>query len=331
MSIDTTRRAHPNKEKTKLCVQDAIQEPVRSSDKPKVRGGLLPLAKELITRYNVNECATRAQALSFVGIVSLVPLMLCGLAGLSFLIRDPMQAAEYLRGVITRLLPGQQVAQAAEDFIRQANIVETARTLMHGKWWAITFGVGSLVWAALSLVVSATTPINAAWEVKETRGFIRLRMTCLGVLLATGTLFILSFLPTSGPNFVRNLHIPWMGLPHPAPYWVDALFEVVACGIDISMFVLLYRILPNTSVSWRAALFGGAITGFLWELFKKVFAIYLSHSGASNKLYGAMGGAFLLISWIYYSCTLLVIGPILCRMYHEHCEEGGVVASASQN
>ena len=72
----------------------------------------------------------------------------------------------------------------------------------------------------------------------------------------------------------------------------------------------------------------GAIIGsfFPWELFKKGFALYLSHSGGSNKAYGAMGGAFLLITWIYYSCTVLLIGPILCKMYHEHCEEGGVTA-----
>jgi membrane protein len=321
--------SNPASEAPKPGVPLAEREPMRSSDKPKVKRGLLPLAKELIARYNDNECAIRAQALSFVGIVSLVPLMLCCLAGLSFMIRDPLQAAEYLRGVITRLLPGQEAARAADDFIRQANIVESARTLMQGKWWAIILGVGSLVWAALSLVVSATSPMNAAWEVKETRGFVRLRMICLGVLLATGILFILSFLPTSGPNFVRNLHIPWLGLPQPVPDWVDALFELLAWGIDISMFVLLYRILPNVSISWRAALFGGAITGFLWELFKKGFAIYLSHFGASNKAYGAMGGAFLLISWIYYSCNVLLIGPILCKMYHEHCEEGGVAQKAA--
>ena len=320
VSIDKTR--------TKSYVQNARQEPERSSVKGKVKGGLLPLAKELMARYNANECSTRAQSLSFVGIASLVPLLLCGLAGISFLIRDPMQAADYLRGVITRLLPGQEAARAAEDFIRHTNIIETARTLMQGKWWAVIFGVGSLVWAALSLVVSATTPMNAAWDVRETRGFIRLRMICLGVLLSTGTLFVLSFLPTSGPSFIRNLHIPWLGLPQPVPYWVDVLFELVACGIDISMFVLLYRILPNASVSWRAALFGGAIIGsfFPWELFKKGFALYLSHSGGSNKAYGAMGGAFLLITWIYYSCSVLLIGPILCKMYHEHCEEGGVTA-----
>ncbi len=328
MSTRATGKARVDKERTKSFGQHARLKPKYSSETGKVKGGVLPLAKELMARYSENECSIRAQSLSFVGIVSLIPLMLCGLAAVSFLIRDPVQAADYLRGVITHLLPGREAARAADDFIRQANVVESARTLMLGKWWAIILGVGSLVWASLSLVVSATTPMNAAWEVQETRGFIRLRLICLGVLLVTGILFTLSFLPTSGPNIVRNLHIPWLGLPQPSPYWADALFELVAWGIDISMFVLLYRILPSTSVSWRSALFGGAITGFLWELFKKGFAIYLSHSGSSNKIYGAMGGAFLLISWIYYSCSVLLIGPILCKMYNEHCEEGGVTAKA---
>jgi len=90
------------------------------------------------------------------------------------------------------------------------------------------------------------------------------------------------------------------------------------------MFVLIYRYLPNARVTWRAALFGGVITGLLWEIFKKGFAVYLAHFGNFNKAYGALGGVFLLITWISYSCLVLLAGAILCKMYHEHTEEGGV-------
>lgn len=295
---------------------------IRSAELPKIRGGPLQIGKELMARFGRGECATRAQALSFVAIVSLVPVLLCALAAVSFLIHDPMEAADYVHRVTQQLLPGQEASKAADEFIHQTNIIQSAQTLIHGKWWAIILGVSSLLWAALSLVVSATTPMNAAWEVIETRSFIKLRFLCLGVLMATSVLFILSLLPTFGSTILQNLHVSW--LANPNSIWLNSLFEIAAWAIDISMFVLLYKILPNFPVPWRSALFGGVIAGFLWELFKKGFAVYLSHSGSMNKAYGTLAGVFLLITWIYYSCTLLLIGAILCKMYHEHREEGGV-------
>ncbi len=307
----------------------AKQEPAHSVDQPKVKGGLRALGHEFLTRFNNNECATRAQALAFGGILSLVPLLLCALAILSFLIRAPQQAADYVQSIVKQMLPGKAAGLAADEFVRQTHIVETAQTLMQGRWWTVILGGGSLFWGTLSLVVSATTPMNAAWEVKETRSFIKLRLVCLGVLLVVALLFVLSLLPSFAPTFLRNLHIPGLNFPTPTPFWMETLLELVAWGINIGIFVLLYKFLPNAFVSWRAALFGGVITGFLWELFKKGFANYLSQFDNFNKVYGALGGIFLLITWIYYSCLILLVGAILCKMYYERREEGGVAKQES--
>ncbi len=289
----------------------------------------LRLARELIARYNANECGMRAQALAFVAVGSIVPLLLCGLAALSFLIHDPLQVVGYLHSAVTGLLPSEEATRVADDLIRQSNVVETARVLMHGKWWAIILGIGGLVWAALSLVVSATTPMNNAWEVQETRGYIYLRFVCLRALVYTAVLFVLSFLPAYGPGFIKNQHVPWIVAHQPLHMGIRAGFELIAWATDICMFVVLYRALPNTRISWKSAFFGGTIAGICWELLKRAFATYVKYAGAASSAYGALGGAFVLISWVYYSCSVLLIGPILCKMYHEHCERGHVALKAS--
>ncbi len=291
---------------------------------PKKVQGIVGLAKELYQRFTDDDGFTRAAALAFWGILSLVPLLLFALAALGFVIRDPQQAADYVRQLVAQLLPGKQAAQAANDVIQQTHIVESAQSLINGRWWSAIIGVLSLIWTALGLLVNAADPMNAAWDVKETRGFIKLRLVCLGVFVGAGIFFLLSLLPSSGPNMVRNLHIPWLGLPKPAPLWVDVLFELLAVALNIGMFTILYRFLPNAPVTWKAALFGGTITGILFEVFKKAFAVYLSHFSNFNKLYGTLGGIILLITWIYYSCVVLIVGATLCKMYHEHKEDGVV-------
>jgi membrane protein len=295
----------------------------------RVAGTWMGLAKEFYARFMEDECLTRAEALAFTVILSLAPLMLLALAALGFLIRDPQQAADYVHRFIAQMLPGQQAEKAVDQVLAQTHIIESAQTLMQGRWWAIVVGVLSLLWAALSLLVNATTPMNAAWDVQETRSFLRLRLICLGVFAGAGLFFALSLLPSSAPDMIQRLHIPWLGLPKHPPFLIatllQILFEALAWCLDIAMFVIIYRFLPGANVTWKTALFGGALTGLLWEVFKKGFAVYLANFGDFNKLYGALGGVILLLTWILYTCLILLAGAILCKMYYEHREEGGVV------
>lgn len=313
-------------------LEERATERPKSSQTTVKAVGIVGLAKELLARFNDDECGMRAQSIAFVGILSLIPVLLFALAAMGFFI-PPDQAARYVHELVAHILPGAEATKAADQVIQQTGLLKSAEEIMHARGWALAAGILSLLWAGMGIVGNAVPSMNAAWEVKETRGFVQLKLISFGVFLGGGLLFLLSLLPSSGPEFIQSLHIPALGLPKHPPFWLATLmqigFEALALAIDIALFVLLYRVLPNTRVSWRSALFGGVVIGFLWEVAKKVFAIYLAHFGNFNKLYGAFGGLVLLITWIYYSCVILLAGALICKMYHEHKEEGGVAQKAS--
>ncbi len=316
---------------SKPLAERAVDRPASAEVDAKAKG-FVPLAKEFLARFNADECATRAQALAFVGILSLLPVLLFSLAAMGFFI-PPDQASKYVHDLVAQLMPGAEAAKAADQIIQQTGLVKSAQEIMHARGWALGAGILSLLWAGMGIIKSAMIPMNAAWEVKETRTFIKQNLLSLGVFLAGGLLFVLSLLPSSGPDFVQALHVPWLGLPKHPPFLLATLlqlvFEILAVAIDVALFVLLYRMLPDAKVSWKSALFGGVIVAVLWEAFKKGFAVYLAHFGSFNKLYGAFGGLVLLVTWILYSCMILLGGAILCKMYHEHKEEGGVAQKAT--
>jgi membrane protein len=295
-----------------------VPENPQVSKSATLQGGAMALAKEFIARYNNADCPARAAALSFFGLLSLVPLMLFAVAALGFFIHDPNQARQYVEHVVSRLLPGQQASQAANQVIQQTNVVDSARSLMNGKWWSILFGFLSLIYAGLGLFVSAADPMNATWEVKETRSFLRLRLICLGVFAGAGLFFLLSVAVSAG--LWQPAGLPWI-----VSALLTVFYEALAIALNVVMFTLVYRFLPNTTVTWRAAAFGGVVTGILYEIAKKGFEFYLTNFGnVNNKMYGALGGVVLLVTWIYYGSMLLLAGAIVGKMYHEHREEGGV-------
>lgn len=296
-----------------------------SKDAPKVDDSPLALAKEFYKRFSEDEVMTRAAALAFVGVLSLVPILLFAIIALGFVFRDPVEANKHVQNFVTQMLPGESASKAANDVLAQTHLVETAQDMTRHVGVPLFIGIGSLLWAGISLFVTATTPMNAAWDVTETRNFLKLRLISLGVFLSAGLIFALSLVASALPGIVSSLNLPFLGSFGVVPLWADLLSHLVAIALDVAMFVLIYKLLPNANVSWKAALFSGVITGLLWEAFKIGFGLYLTHFGAnSNKMYGALGGVVLLITWIYYSCSVLLSGAEIGKMYHEHKEEGGV-------
>jgi membrane protein len=264
--------------------------------------------RAILRDFVEDKCPTYAAALAFFGLLSIVPMLLVAVAVLAFLFQDPHEAMVRLEKLLANLLPGAAAGRTAHDMIAQARVEETVATLIATRGLAGIIGVLSLVWASLQIFVNGAPAMNEAFEVNETRSWLRLRLVALALLLGAGSLFLLSLLPSSGPDLVRRLHIPWLGLPERVPWYVDLLFTLIALALNVGMFALIYRVLPNATTSWRSALLGGLIAGVLWEAAKQGFAYYLSLFASYERVYGTLGGVIALILWIYYSAMVLLLG-----------------------
>jgi membrane protein len=274
--------------------------------------------KQVWTRFTDDKGPVLAAGLTFFTLLSIVPMLLVALAVLGFVMQSPHDALLKMQQAVGQMLPGPAGADAFRQLAEQIDLEKTLAGVMTARGAALYTGILSLVWAALQIFVNATTQMNAAFNVVEGRSWIKLRLAALGVLVAASALFVLSLLPSSGPDFVRSLHIPWLNLPAPVPAWVDILFSLVAVAINIAMFTVIYRFLPAARVTWREALFAGAVVGVLWEIAKKGFAAYLAHSGGYGAMYGTMGGVILLITWMYYTNFILLMGAEIGSVYRDN-------------
>jgi membrane protein len=284
--------------------------------------GPIGYARELFQRFSGDHCPAWAASLSFFSLLSIAPILLCGLAVLGFLIRDPEAAARQIEHLIANLLPGRGAQQSAHDIIVQLNIEKSAEGLIETRGIAGFVGLVSLFWSALQIFLNAMPPMNAAFRTVEVRGFIKLRLVALAMLVGTGLLFLLSLLPSSGSQILNSLNLPFLEkLPDPSPTWLDLIFWVIGVALNAVMFTLIYRYLPSPSagVTWKSARFAGGIIAVLWECAKQAFAIYLQRFGSAgyNKLYGSLGGLVALVFWIYYSSIILLLGAEIAKLYQE--------------
>lgn len=287
--------------------------------------GPIAYLRELYNRFNGDQCPAWAAALSFFVILATVPLLLVGLAAVGFLIHDPHRAAEQVRVFIQGMLPGKGAASAAGQLIDNMKIAEQAKKLMDVSSVMGVIGIGSLLWAASRIFVNAATPMNAAFQTKETRGFLPMQGMAFGLLLAGGLLFLLSFVPSTGAAMINRLHIPGIAVPVPTPFLLNAFFFLLAIAINAAMYTVIYRFLPSPSanITWKDAAVGGAVVAVLWEIAKQGFALYLRKQGGDSYNYvsGAAAGVFIAVIWVYYSSMILLLGAEIIEMYRDHQEK----------
>ena len=216
--MDTVpRRAAPETAKP-VSIPDGE---THTADLSKVKG-IFGYGKELFKRFTGDQCPAWAASLSFFAIISLPSVLLCGLAVLGFVIKSPAVAERQVEKVLTQLLPGQAKSQTsvrqnasvsgtetekeptaasrstARGIIKDLNIEKSVREIQRRRGWTAFIGIALLLWSAIQIFVNASTPLNAAFQEKETRNFFQLRLVALGLLFSTGILFVLSLLPASG-------------------------------------------------------------------------------------------------------------------------------------
>jgi membrane protein len=81
-----------------------------------------------------------------------------------------------------------------------------------------------------------------------------------------------------------------------------------------SMFMLIFKILPNSSISWKNAFIGAVVTSILFLIGKFIIGFYLGHSKIGTT-YGTTASIVILMLWIYYSSIILYFGACYTSAY----------------
>src|SRR6185295_12242246 len=73
-------------------------------------------------------------------------------------------------------------------------------------------------------------------------------------------------------------------------------------------FALLYMLMPNTKVRWKAAVVGGAVGGMLFHLNNMVSVLYVSRVVTNSKIYGSLALVPVFMIGLYFSSLILLFG-----------------------
>lgn len=254
-----------------------------------------------------NDLTTSAAAVSYFTMLAIFPTLVLLLA-LGNRLLEPEVVEKYLiREVIERF-------SGAHGFVRRN--LESIENVSPG---ILASCVVAVLWAMSWMFTVIEKALNRVWAT-EPRPFWKGRGVNFAMMALVSGLLGASALFTSATSGLRALtdSLPLGSLPLAegiADYAWNGVFILGSLSVTVVLFMLLFKWLPNTRVPVREALPGAILAGALWEAAKYGFA-YLLPFFHYELLYGSIGAAIAVLTWVYLSSTIMLFGAQFTALLH---------------
>jgi membrane protein len=249
-----------------------------------------------------------AASMSYYAIFSLFPLLLAVIAIGSFFLESARLQEQVLYMVEVILPVGRGI------IIDNITEVLEARTA-----FGITGAVG-LLWAASAAFTTLFRNINRAWMRAEPLNVLKSRLVAMTLIVVLVVLMLFVRYASALINILPNI----AELLGEESEFYDSLAWIfisnfVPLFLTFSIFLILFRWIPNTRVLWSEAFWGALLAALAWELTTIVFTWVLSVGLLQYQLvYGSLGTMIALMFWIYLNSFILIFSAHLTSAIARH-------------
>ncbi len=277
--------------------------------------GLPPrrVAERAWAQLNTNEIFTRAAAIAYYAMLATVPfLALLITMAVRLLPPEPLvgtdvsgRAVGQFQATLSQALP----AEAAELLSQQIK-----RMREQPPVGLLSVGLLVTLWTASSLFLAIIDAMNRMYGVKETRSFVRLRLTAIVMTVLQAVILVAAVVAlVAGPELLT-----WIGLRGPAQFGLALAAQYAAVALVILLsFALTYYVAPDVKQHWEW-ITPGSLYGTLTLIgVTLLFRVYVQTFGNYEATYGSLAGAMVLLLWLWVAAIVLLAGAQLNQVIEE--------------
>lgn len=256
--------------------------------------------KSMYKSTNDHRLPMLAQACAFNILLSLIPLLLIGIALLGFLIGNQQHALHDLIVSIRSFLPIQT------NFLKSLlqNVLEHKKVLG-------LFGLIGLFISVQGAFMVLEEAMDQIWGVTDRRKWYIKRGVALVATLISLVLLGLNFVLTALATDSYKRYFPSLSAGDLSPIVVVILPLI----LTTLLFYWLYKMLPSATVHSGSALKGALVAAVLWQILKILFGYIVARFAPYNRLYGSLSELIALVLWVDYSVLALLFGVELSVLF----------------
>jgi membrane protein len=90
----------------------------------------------------------------------------------------------------------------------------------------------------------------------------------------------------------------------------------VSLALLSGIFAAIYKILPDTPLTWNDVIIGAVATALMITIGKMAIGIYLGSTAVTSS-FGAAGSVLASLLWVYYSAQIFLYGAEFTRAFSD--------------
>ena len=264
------------------------------------RADMVAIAKRTVKESLDDGITDLAAALAYYSFLALPAILLVAVSAFSLI--AGREAINDLIAKFATVMPAEST-QLIGDSLRRldGNAGTTIPMLVLGLLFAL--------WTATGAMTAFMRALNRAYEVKETRKFVKQRVTAMKMLVVMFVAFVLVFgLLVLGPHVSS-----WVGSAVGAEGVVDAIWwaaqwPVLLVGLFAAFAIVLY-LGPNVDhPKFQFLTPGAVVAAAVWIIVSGLFALYTSMFGSYDKTWGSLSAVIVMLTWLWLSSLALLLG-----------------------
>ncbi|HZD01998.1 MAG TPA: YihY/virulence factor BrkB family protein [Actinomycetes bacterium] len=261
--------------------------------------------RELISECVEDRVSGLAAEVAFFGVLSVFPGLLvlaAALGSLEAVVGNGFarQAEDVVLGFLNRILTD----QAAEA-------IQAIRELFaRPRGGLVTFASLLGLYGLSRGFVAVIRALDLAYDLEERRSLVHQRLTALllalsALLMGAVLLAVIVVGPLLGGGRALSEAVGFGAWFTTAWNWLRWPFAFALLGV---WAVVLYRVAPYRQSRWLEGLPGAVLAALLWLGVSAGFSLYLRVAASANLVLGVLGGALILLVWLYLLALALLVG-----------------------
>ena len=212
-------------------------------------------------------------------------------------------------------LPGdmpQQLVVSLRPFLPAAalTIVEEqiAKLTAADPGGILTFGLVLAIWSSSAGLIAIISTLNRAYDITEGRPWWKVRGVAILLTLALAVVVVTALtLLIAGPLLVSAVgEALGMGSAFTL-VWTYARWPLIFMLVSFGM-ALIYYFAPDAEQEWIWITPGALLATLLWLAASLGLQTYLRLAGGFNETYGTLGGAIVILLWLYVTGIAILVG-----------------------
>lgn len=238
---------------------------------------------------------------------SLFPIVLF-LAPMLALVGDKQKTIGVLMSQLATAVPAEAYALVA-SVVKEVVLTPNAPGLM-------SIGALLALWAGSNIFSALIDALNTAYDVTDTRPWWKQKAIALAAVVVSGVVFALATVVLLAGESVVGAVANRIGIGPTGRLLWTVLQVPIAVALLVGLAWMSFVWLPNVNQNKKQALVGAVATTLLWVIVTLLFRVYVQNFGSYNKTYGTIGAVIVLLTWMYLSMLVLLVGGELNSELH---------------